>query len=82
MPAHDAVADYLPRLTPAAFRDRARETHRGSPEANTLHSAERHFKHRASILGGFPIRTLKPTGLQGAKAMRSRDDAGLLTVSF
>ena len=64
-PAHDAAIHCLPRLTPAAFRDRARETRLGSLEANTLQTAEMHFKHRARILGVFPIRELKLPGLRG-----------------
>lgn len=63
--ARDAAVHCLPRLTPAAFRDRARETHRGSLQASTLHTTEMHFRHRARILRGFPIRKRNLTVLQG-----------------
>jgi hypothetical protein len=52
------------------------ETHRGSLEANTLDTAELHFKHLTRILGaGFPIGDLKLADLQGYADRRSREKA-------
>lgn len=75
-PARKAAALVLARLTLAAFRERYLETHRGSLEANTLDTAELHFKHLTRILGaGFHIRDLKLADLQGYADRRSRESS-------